>query len=282
MCPTLLKLGPFALHTYGLLLAIGFLLGLYMIQRDAKRVGLDPQVIGDMAFWTLLVSIVGARIRYIIMFPEAFSWSDPIGWIAIWQGGLVFEGGLVAGLLFCLWYVRRKKLEMGRTADVIMPYLPLGHAIGRLGCFLGVGCCYGKVTDVPWGVRFPRVPQDVSQPATGSEPFLNQFGSKSAEHWSMPVHPTQLYEAVGLLIICGLLLLLRKRWHPFAGFTAPLYLVFYGTLRFIVEFFRGDHNPTHLGSLSDQQVFSLLAVLVGIGIFLFSFRRRQTAPVAAR
>lgn len=275
MHPTLLKLGPVTLHTYGLFLAIAFLAALFLIQRDAKRAGLNPQAITDMAFWTLLAAIFASRVRHILMFPDMYAWNDPLGWIAIWRGGLVFDGGLVGAILFCYVYMRWRGMDIWKTADVVLPYLPMAHAIGRLGCFFGFGCCYGKATDLPWGVCFPRIPADPSQVATGSPVYLDQFGSHGHELWSLPVHPTQLYEAVGLLAIFGMLLLMRKKWHPYKGFTLAVYMVSYGTLRFLVEFLRGDHNPTRIAGLSDQQVFSLL--LAGIGLILFFTMRRRPA-----
>jgi phosphatidylglycerol:prolipoprotein diacylglycerol transferase len=260
-------------------LAVAFLLSLYLLQRDAKRSGLDPQAIVDLAFWTLLAGIVGSRLLHIIMFYPDYSWSNPLGWIALWNGGLVYQGGLIAGIVFCYVYMRKRGMDVWRTADVVLPYLPLAHAVGRLGCFVGCGCCYGKATNSMFGVCFPRVPADVTQPATGSPAYLDYYGANSHELWSPPVHPTQLYEFAGLLVIFGLLLYLRKNWHPYKGFVFPTYLISYGVLRFFVEMFRGDHNPTRLGGLSDQQVFSILFALAGLVIF-FIMRRRPALRTA--
>jgi prolipoprotein diacylglyceryltransferase len=127
-------------------------------------------------------------------------------------------------------------------------------------------------TSLPWGIPFPRVPWDLAQPPTGSPAYLDHVDqyrelSASVAHWSYPVHPTQLYGVLGLLALCGILLSLRKHWHPFAGFTFPLYFMLYGIGRFIVEFFRGDHNPTVFDVLSQQQIFSLVFVAIGVAIF---------------
>ncbi len=261
MLPTLLEIGPLAIHSYGLMIAVGFLVALHLIRRDADKAGIDRNVITDMCFWGLLVAIAGTRVLYIAMFPEEFSWSDPVGWVAIWRGGLVFQGGPPAGIVFGYFYLKRKGLPVWRTADLILPYLPLGHAFGRLGCFLN-GCCYGRTSDLPWAIPFRRVPWDVSQPATGSPVFLDHLKRFEdihlTDHWSHAVHPTQLYEAGALLLIAAVLLLLRAKWRPFNGFTLPAYLFLYGIWRFINEFFRGDHNPVRVGWMTDQQVFSLL------------------------
>jgi phosphatidylglycerol:prolipoprotein diacylglycerol transferase len=280
MHPVLFKLGPLTLHTYGLLLAIAFLVGLFLIQRDARRFGLNVNAISDLCFWCLVMGVIGSRVAHVVMYPDQYSLGDPLGWLAIWRGGLVFQGGFLAALLFGIWFAWYRKLDFGRTIDAAVPYLPLAHAIGRLGCFFGVGCCYGRPTDLPWGVSFPRHPSDVSVPATGSEPYLHFHGSRGEELWSPPIHPTQLYEAFGLVLIFMALLYVRRRWHPFNGFILPTYMVLYGILRFINEFFRGDGNPVVVFGLTEQQVFSVLTAVVGLVIFAFYMRRRPVKVTA--
>jgi phosphatidylglycerol:prolipoprotein diacylglycerol transferase len=250
------------------MIAIGFLSGVYFMQRDAAKRGIDPRLIGDLAFWSLLLGVAGTRVLHIILFPEAYSWSDPVGWIAIWNGGLVFQGALPPVVLYGWYYVRKHKLGFWSTADMVMPYVALGHAFGRIGCFLN-GCCYGHRTDLPWGIPFRRVPWDLSQTPVGSPPYLDHCAryselSFAKDHWSYPVHPTQLYSALGLALICLLLLAIRKRCHPFDGLLLPLYFIFYGVGRFFIEFLRGDHNPTHFGGLSDQQMFCVAFALTGL------------------
>ncbi len=279
MYPTLLKIGPVPINSYGLMIAIGFIVATYFMRRDAAARDIDPDLIYDMGFWALIIGIVSTRLLHIIMYPENYAWSDPIGWIAIWRGGLVFQGAVPAVVFYCWWRLRRAKVPFWRTADAVMPYVPLGHAFGRMGC-LFKGCCYGQRTEVPWGIRFPRVPWDLSQGAMDSPAYLDhckRFSEMSShsDHWSYPIHPTQLYAAAGLVSICLIMLAMRKKWHPFEGFTLPAYFTLYGILRFIVEYFRGDHNPTHILSLSDQQVFSLLFSLTGILLFVAAWRWDQ-------
>lgn len=254
------------------MIAVGILTAVFFIRRDAAKAGMDPKVFENFAFYSIPLGIIGARLAHIAMYPQFYSWSDPIGWIAVWNGGLVFQGTVPLVVAFMFWYFRLHKISFLPATDMIFPYVPLAHGFGRVGCFL-YGCCYGAPTDVPWAIPFRRVPWDTSLPASGSPAYLdhlNRFSDMSTHSlWSHAVHPTQIYSFVGLLCICGILLLLRNRWHPFPGATLPLYFVLYGTFRFVVEFFRGDHNPVHFFSLSDQQLFSMAFSVFGVILFFF-------------
>ena len=289
MLPTLIEIGAFKIHSYGLMLAAAFLVGVWLVRRESSKAGIDQNLIADVAFWTLLVGLVGSRVLHILLYPGQYSWTAPLGWIAFWRGGLVFQGALLA-IPFLYIYLRRKGVEFWSLADIAVPFIPLGHAIGRLGCFLN-GCCYGERTDVLWAMPFPRVPFNLSKEPVGSPPYIDhcqRFGlSYWQDQWSFPVHPTQLYSVAGLMAIFAILILIRKKAPPFRGFAMPSYLVLYGIMRFIVEFFRGDHNPTHLGgNLTDQQVFSVLLVLFGAALFVYLRARarridRESSKTAA-
>ena len=271
MYPVLLKLGPLPVHSYGLMLALGFLAGLFLARRDAPKYGLDPDKIADAAFWVLLLAIAGTRVAFIMMFPEDFSWRDPLGWFAIWKGGLVFQGAIPPAIVFIYYWTRKHNMPFWTVADLAVPCLALGHAIGRLGCFLN-GCCYGARTEVPWGISFPRVPFDTTKSYTGSPAFMDhvhRFGLDPAvDQWSYHVHPTQLYSSVGLLFLCILLITLRKYCRPFHGSTACYYFIFYGIGRFGIEMLRDDGNPVHLFGLTDQQNMALAASVAGIILWI--------------
>lgn len=270
MYPVLIKLGPVPIHTYGFMMAVAFLVGVHFMQRDATKRGRNPKVFADTALYSLPLGILGARIAFIIMHPGEFSLSDPIGWVALWRGGLVFQGAPVLVIPFVFYYLRRHKVSFLQAADIITPYIPLGHGIGRIGCFF-YGCCYGTLTEVPWAIRFPRIPEDTTASPTGSPAYLDhldRFSDMSlTSGWSHTIHPTQLYSFVGLVGICVLLLTLRKRWNPYTGFTLPLYFFLYSLFRFGIEFFRGDHNPVHVLSLTDQQLFAIVFAVGGLLLF---------------
>jgi len=134
MYPILLKIGGFTLHTYGLLLAVAFFLAVLVALREAKRVGLDPNIMMDLAFYALLAALIGSRVFYVLASWEEFR-DNPVDIIRFWRGGLVFYGGLIFAFLVGLWYVRKHHLNFRQLADIVAPAIPLGQAIGRLGCF---------------------------------------------------------------------------------------------------------------------------------------------------
>lgn len=276
MLPVLLELGPIKLHSYGLLIAVGFLVALRFVRRDAARAGYNPEVFTNLAFWLLPLGIAGTRIAFIAMYPQYFSWDKPLDWIAIWKGGLVFQGAIPVVLPVIYFYLKRHSIPFLGACDIIMPYVPLGHAFGRLGCFM-YGCCYGKVTDLPWGIPARRVPWDTSVAPHGSPAYmdhLERFPDITVmDHWSHAIHPTQIYSALGLLLMCWMILCARRRFRDIPGVALGAYFLIYGVFRFIVEFFRGDHNPVRFANLTDQQVFSLGLAVLGIGLLMYLKRR---------
>jgi len=134
MYPILLKFGEFTLHTYGFLLAVGFFLAVMLTLREARRVGVDPNVMMDLNFYVLLAALLGSRVFYVITSWEEFR-DNPVDIIRFWRGGLVFYGGLIFAFFTGIWYVRKHRLNFRQLADIVAPAIPLGQAIGRLGCF---------------------------------------------------------------------------------------------------------------------------------------------------
>jgi len=256
--------GPITLHTYGVLLAIAFLAGLWVASRQARKAGLDPARITDMAVYVLIGGLIGAKLMLVVV-EHDFYFHNPRELLSILQSGGVFYGGLLGALPVAWWYARRHALSGWRTADVLAPGVALGQAIGRLGCF-AAGCCYGKVCDRPWAVTF----HDAYATRAVGTPL------------EVPLHPTQLYEsAAALLIFFGLLWLSgRKR---FEGQVALVYLVFYAATRFVIEFYRGDaaRGTVFHGLLSTSQFIAILVAVAAGVLYPYLMRRRRLEPAAA-
>lgn len=259
-------LGPFTLHTYGFLLAIAFLAGLWVASRQAKRAGLEAGRITDLAVWVLIAGLVGAKALLVGVEWRYFA-RNPRDVFSIFQSGGVFYGGLVAGTLVAWLLARHYRLPAWRTADVLAPGVAIGQAIGRLGCF-AAGCCWGKATSVPWAVTFT----DVYAARAVGTPI------------DTPIHPSQLYESAAVFLIFLFLLWLaaRKRFH---GQVTLAYVALYSAVRFVLEFWRGDaERGTWFGNQVSTSQLIAIALLLAAAIALPYVRRTQAvekAPAAA-
>jgi phosphatidylglycerol:prolipoprotein diacylglycerol transferase len=238
-------IGPLPIRLYGLMIGIGFLLATYLASRRAKKEGINPDRILDMGVYLLIAAIVGSRLLYVLINLREFA-HNPWDVIAILKGGLVFFGGLLAAVPTGIWYVRKHNLPVWQTADIVAPYIALGHGFGRLGCFFA-GCCYGAACHGPACLVFTD-PQSLAP--------LNAA-----------LYPTQLMESGGEFLIFGLLLLMR-RFTKAEGQLFWLYPLLYAILRFTVEFFRGDaaRGLYFGGLLSTSQIIAVL--LFGFSIFM--------------
>ena len=245
MKPILLSFGHFHLYSYGLMVATGVLIALLLMLRRARQDGFPTtNDVYDLVFVTLLTGFLGARTFYVI---QNFNWysANPGKILAFWEGGLIFYGGLIGSFLGVCFFLKAKRISLGRGFDFLMPFIALAHAFGRIGCFLN-GCCYGKVCDLPWAVTFP--------------------------HLSFPVHPTQLYEAAYNFF---LFLFLYRRYpqRKFVGEISALYFSGYAIGRFLIEFWRAD-NPIWNGLTSNHWVS--IAILSVVLPFIFYQRGSST------
>ncbi len=257
MYPVLLHIGRFTLYTYGLLVATGVLLGLWLARRQAPRAGLDPDRIWNLGVYMVLAALVGAKLWLVVADWDYFS-AHPreiFGFSTLLSGG-VYYGGFLAALIAAVIYARRFRLRFLPLADVYAAPLALGHAIGRLGCF-AAGCCYGKPTSLPWGVTFtnPHARDLVGTPL------------------GIPLHPTQLYESAAEFLIFTFLIFLGRRQRPgkqAAGQLFAVYAVLYGVTRGTIEFFRGDPDRTLIagGAFSLMQLVSVALILLGAWLLL--------------
>jgi phosphatidylglycerol:prolipoprotein diacylglycerol transferase len=240
MHPIAFEHGPLSIHWYGVMVALGFLVGLWTASRRGLRERVAAETIVDLGPWLIVGTIVGARTLYVISYWHEFFEGKPITDVfMVWKGGLVYYGGLVGASLACILYVRLKKLPLWKVADVLAPSVALGYVFGRIGCLLN-GCCYGRACNLPWAIRFPEG-NPLSPP-------------------TYPVHPTQVYESLLNLGLYAVLAWLFRR-KKFDGQVFGIYLVSYAVLRSFVEMFRGDYpehqhylggwaTPAHLASIA--------------------------------
>lgn len=253
MHPILVNLGPFPIHTYGFLIAIGFLIAVAVIKRLAIRAKLDVERVLDLTFWCLLVGFIGARTLFVITRFSDFA-QDPISIFKVWEGGLVFLGGPLLVIPFIVWYVKKHRLPVWKTLDVLTPGLVIAHVLGRFGC-LAAGCCYGKPTGTSFGVR-----------------LYSDLVERSLQ--GIPLHPTQLYEAGSLFILfLGLLAVFKKK--KMDGQVALTYLLTYPIIRSIIEVFRGDVIRGFVidDILSTSQFLSILVFFAALIVLVLRLRQ---------
>jgi len=238
----------FTLHTYGVLLAIAFLAGLWVASRQARKAGLDSTRVTDMAVWVLIAGLLGAKVLLVLVDWRYFSTSPAELWT----------------LFKSWWYIRRHKLQGWAVVDVLAPGVITGQAIGRLGCF-AAGCCWGKPAQVPWAVTFTDV---YSARAVGTP-------------LDTPLHPSQIYESVAAFLILGFLLWLAPR-KKFNGQVMLAYVTLYSATRFVLEFWRGDpdRGTWFNGALSTSQVIAI-ALILGAAILAPRLMRTQRVETPA-
>lgn len=253
MFPRLIEIGDFGLPTYGVLAATGLLTGLFIAVRMARREGLDPDKVWNMGIWAVLAAILGAKLLLLTTAWQFYA-AHPreIFTLTTLQAGGVWQGGLAGAILFSAFYLRRHRMPVLKTFDAFAPGIALGHAIGRLGCF-AAGCCFGKETDLPWGVTF-------------TDPLAYAY---SRTPLGVPLHPTQLYEFVAELLFFGVLLWLARR-KSFDGQMIGAYLFLYGFARYFFEFVRDDPDRGFVfgGVMTVTQVIALLMVIGGGALWM--------------
>lgn len=258
MDPIAFKLGPLTIHWYGVLVALGFLVGLWLASRRGMRDGLAPDKIMDLGPWLIIGTIVGARTLHVISYWEEEFAGQPFTEVfMVHKGGLVYYGGLIGATLAGIVYLVWKKLPIWKFGDAVAPSVALGYALGRIGCLMN-GCCYGKPSDLPWAIRFPL----------------------THETQGVAVHPTQVYDALLSLVFWGFLEWLYRR-KRFDGQVFAVYLIGYAILRSIVEFFRGDYAVRYLGGWATPAHLVSMAIVAAGLILLWRLPRTAKKQINA-
>jgi phosphatidylglycerol---prolipoprotein diacylglyceryl transferase len=261
MYPKILDLGPIAIHTYGLLLAAAFICGIWAASRNARKQGIDPDSVWNMGLVIIFSALVGAKVLLFLSDYRYYS-ENPreIFALSTLRVSGVYYGGLILAIACAAWYLKKKRLPFWKMADIAVPGIALGQAIGRLGC-LSAGCCYGKPTHMPWGIIFTN----------------NYAYENVGVPLNIPLHPTQIYESLGAF--CLFLYLMRRfpKKHV-DGQILLEYVSLYALMRFAIEFFRDDDRGFVLyGLLSTSQLIAILTILASAAVYFFLVRRPAEA-----
>ncbi len=260
MYPEIFKIGNFPIHTYGVFLALGMMLGLYAAARLGGNDGLSRDRIYDLGLWTLIGALVGSKLLMFVVddHVEIFS-LDFLRSGGVYYGG--FLGGLITVVALSIYY----KMPFWKVGDAFAPGVALGQFFGRQGCF-SAGCCWGKETSLPWGVHFTEKGHEFT-----GVPVYGPDGS------DLYLHPTQLYESFFMLLVFAFLFYLHKR-KKFDGQVLIAYGVIYGIWRFAIEFLRDDPRGSLFGlngvlGLSTSQIISLLVGLGALAFMIYKLRK---------
>ncbi len=239
---TLFSFGGIHIQLFGFMIALGILAGFYILSLEVKRKGLNRDRTTDLAIYTIIIGIIGARLNYIIAFKPSYYIQNPLEIIMLQKGGLSIQGGLIAGVLFALWYVKRKDIPLGKTADAFAPAIIIGQAIGRVGCDV-----FGVAMSSSW------------------------FWGVMVE--GQLLHPSQIYEAI-LNYILFFVLWQKRRYIKYNGQLFIYYLAGFSINRFIVEFSRS--NPIVAGPISIAHLYSLGLILGAVALAIWLKRRSDS------
>ncbi|MCM8778325.1 MAG: prolipoprotein diacylglyceryl transferase [Candidatus Omnitrophica bacterium] len=239
MYPILFRIGPISIYSYGLMLVLAFVISTYLAKRKANEVGFSAEAIVNLSTYLLIGGVIGARILYVFLNIDEYK-ASPLQIFMLQRGGLSFYGGMLGGFLAGILFLKKYKFPFTETADFIIPYVSLGQAIGRVGCFLR-GCCYGKETLFFIRIKFP-------------DELVYR-------------HPTELYASLlNLFIFIFLIQAYRRR--SFSGEIFLFYLILYSAKRFLLDFLRGDLPPIYMG-LTVFQIVSIFVFLFSLIVFFY-------------
>lgn len=263
MYPELFRIGNFPINTYGVFLAVAFLCAILVAVKLARRDGLPSEKIYDLSLWMLLAGLIGSKI--LMLFTEPDYRDNPMQLLSLdfLRSGGVFYGGLLGAVFAGYFLMKRYNLPWWKTADACAPGIAIANFFGRQGCF-AAGCCWGKPTTLPWGLKFTDLGHQITGVPTDAH-----------------LHPTQLYESFAMLIVFFFLLWLHKR-KRFSGQVILAYALLYSVIRFAIEIVRDDPRGDVFGltSLTGLSTSQLISIVIGItAAILLIIRRRRPNPV---
>lgn len=257
------------IYSYGFMLMVAFLVAISIARWRARKEGIDPNKITDLGIYLVCAGILGARLFFIIQFFDDYK-NNLFSIFKIYEGGLVYYGGLFTGIITLFLYVKKHHLPFLKIIDVVIPSAALGLGFGRIGCFLN-GCCFGKIAPhIPWAMHFPRT-LDKTGMVDGSPAFLHQYELglvHLSDMHTLPIHPTQLYSFlsdVALFFILSAFFRFRNR----NGEVLLLFGIIYSVIRFCMELLRGD-NPLLFNFFTVAQIISIGMFIVSTSLFTLS------------
>ncbi|WP_432736217.1 prolipoprotein diacylglyceryl transferase [Maridesulfovibrio sp. FT414] len=250
MNPVLFSIGPLDIYSYSVYLTAGCLLAIGLAMREARYREMDYLLAPQAGIIAIISGLIGARLLYAGLYPQEFS-GDLLNVFRIWNGGLVFSGAFIFGSVGGVLYLKSRRQNILPWLDCFAPAIALGQSVGRLGCFFA-GCCYGKPTELPWGVIFKD--------------------TQSLAPLFQALHPTQIYHSLAGLMTF-MILLASKKFFKSEGRITGLFLILFSVFRFIIEFFRADYRGS-LGPVSTTQIITL--VFLSIGIYLFFINKKRS------
>lgn len=239
------QLGPITLYFYGFFVALAVLLSVFLILRETKKNGISQEKIFDLLIAVLIGGIIGGRLLFVIINWNYYA-GYPLGIFKIYEGGLAFQGALFGAGVTIITFAAVKKLSFWEISDLIAPYIALGQAVGRIGCFMN-GCCFGRVITRGIGVTFPGE--------------------------TVVKIPAQIYSSIVLLLLFLVLIELRQRKF-FTGYVFVSYLILDSILRFFLDFLRGDTPGIVLG-LKLSQLISVGIFIIGIILYVIRYIMRS-------
>lgn len=263
--PIAFRFGPLEIRWYGIFAALAFLVGYSFVKFRARTRQFRPELIDRLLFWVLIGGVIGARFMYVVTHFSEFRgrWLETL---MVWQGGLVFYGGFVGAFVAAYVVAVLENMDKGALADLLAPALPLGHAVGRIGCFLN-GCCFGKPYHGPLAVEYP--------PDSAVNFVQKELGHLSiAAQECLPVFPVQLLASATNLLIFAMLLLIEPRLKA-KGQLLALYVMLYSIIRFLTEFMRGDYLQ-RFGGLTSAQILCLILLPTGVAAYAVLGRKLNT------
>jgi phosphatidylglycerol:prolipoprotein diacylglycerol transferase len=271
MCPYLFKVGPFTVYSFGLMVGIGFIVASYLLTKELRRKGYDPNLGSTITLLAIVFGIIGSKLLYVIENWSHFAQS-PLD-IALSPGGLTWYGGFVLATAAIFLYSRRKKIPFLSIADAAAPGLMLGYGIARLGCHFAGDGDYGMPTDLPWATVYANGTYPPSMAFRNFPDIVATYGVNGVVPDTTPVHPTPVYELLLAIVVFIILWRLRGRYRV-NGTLFSLYLVLSGLSRFFVEFIR--LNERIVLGLSEAQLIGALIAIIGMIGFATSSRQRRS------